>query len=152
MDSKKIVCWPNVIRYYGDNHEEVARYKKIMEEGKCPFCPGNIKNDGREIVAKTARWNIIKNQFPYEGSELHLLIIPKRHITTLECLLCKEWSELRMVTNLILKKYSFLKNGYGLAARIGEDGGVTLYHLHLHLIAPKVDSEIGRIAINFGIG
>ena len=151
MHLDDIVCWPNVQKYYGDNPDLVEKYRRIRESGECPFCPRNITKEGRKLVAEIARWSIIKNHYPYQGSVLHLLIIPKRHVISLSELTNAEWVQMAEVIAIAADKYPFLAKGYGMAVRVGEVGGATLYHLHWHLIAPQV-VEIGQIAVNFGIG
>ncbi len=151
MHPDDIVCWPNVERYYGDNPKLVKKYRGIRESGECPFCPGNITKESRELVAETDLWNIIKNQYPYQGSAFHLLVVPKRHVISLRDLYPEEWAQMAEVIAIVADKYPFLTKGYGLAVRVGEVGGVTLRHLHWHLIAPQV-VETGPIAVNFEIG
>ncbi len=153
MGAENIVCWPNVGRYHGNNPKLVEKYREIIKKGECPFCPDNIKGEGRELVAETDLWNIIKNQYPYPNSALHLLIIPKRHVIDQLELTPGELVEMAEAIGIIAENYpDYLSKGYGLAVRVGEIGGVTLYHLHWHLIVPKVDPQTGQIAVNFGIG
>lgn len=146
--SRSIVCMENVLRYYGDNPVLLEKYRKIAEGGKCPFCPGNIEN---ELVATTTHWAVVHNQFPYKNARLHLLLLPKRHVTSLSELLPEELTDLAMAIRVATADFPELDNGYGLAIRDGEVGGVTLYHLHFHLIAPDI-GEKGQIPVNFGIG
>jgi len=139
-----IVCMENVQRYYGDNPQLLARYREIVETGECPFCEGNIGN-GHQFVGRTKHWNIVINPYPYPNSVVHLLVIPKRHLESLEELSLKEWGEMAEVITVAIQRYPVLSQGYGLAIRVREIGGVTLYHLHMHLIAPKG-------VVGFGIG
>lgn len=152
MDSEEIVCWLNVEKYYKGNSELIKKFKGIMENGRCPFCCENIRNEGYNFIAETNHWHVVENPYPYKGSTLHLLIIPKRHVISLQNLYCEEWAQMAETISIISKKYPFLAKGYGLAVRQGEVGGATLLHLHWHLIAPKVESKTGRIVVNFGIG
>ena len=152
MDSDKIVCLPNVKRYYRDNPQLIKKYREIAKKKKCPFCQRNIRNEGFSFVAETNDWWAIKNSYPYKNSALHLLIIPKRHVISLNALYPEEWNQMAKVIGIVFGKYPFLAKGYGLAIRDGKVGGVTLFHLHFHLIAPKVELITGQIAVNFGIG
>jgi diadenosine tetraphosphate (Ap4A) HIT family hydrolase len=152
-EAQKIVCMENVHRYYGDNPELVAKYVEFVESGKCPFCAPNIKN---QLVGTTAYWRIVENQYPYKHVDgtvvrLHLLLLPKRHVVTLEELSLEEWADLFRAISAATERFPFLADGFGLAVRVGEIGGVTLNHLHPHLIAPAL-GESGQKPVSFGIG
>lgn len=146
--TQDIVCMQNVLRYYKENAELLEKYRRIAEGGQCPFCDPNIENP---LVCETKWWNVVLNQFPYKNSKLHLLFLPKRHILSPADMVKGEWSDLSRAFNAVMPKYPFLSNGYGFAVRAKETGGVTLYHLHYHLIAPEI-GENGQISVNFGIG
>jgi len=143
-----IVCWENVLRYYGNNPELVEKYRKIKEGGECPFCPAGLKKEYK-LAGETDFWSIVYNQFPYKNSELHLLVIPKRHLISLSELSPEEWVQMPKAI-CIANVFPYTSKEYGLAIRVGEIGGVTLYHLHWHFIVPKFGK--GRIPVNFGIG
>jgi len=139
MRGSDIVCWENVLRYYGDNPEVVAQYRRIMKSGKCPFCEPNITN---ELVVKTEYWNVVKNQFPYPNSEVHLLILPRRHIYTPLMLPPAESEEINYAIRCAAEKIPVINDGYDLGLRVKKNGGITLRHLHLHLIVAKVENGV----------
>jgi len=127
----------------------MAKYRQIAESGKCPFCEPYIENERR---GTTEFWNIVLNQFPYKNARLHWLILPKRHVTELTGLTIEEWSDLyKAITKLETDNQLPLCNGYGVGLRTGPVGGVTLHHLHWHVILPEA-GESGVIPVNFGIG
>ena len=143
-----IVCEPNVERYYGSKPDLVRKYKEIAEGGECPFCPAGIEKQGFSIVRETPNWIAVKNQYPYPHTALHLLLVSKRHITSFSEFTDEELAEWnRLIRDLTLD----YPEGYGLALRVGEVGGVTLYHLHWHIIVPEIGPD-GQIPVNFGIG
>ena len=143
-----IVCGANVERYYGENLTLTEEYRKIAETGKCPFCPGNI---GNKFIGETAHWNIVLNKFPYPNSRLHVLLLPKRHIVSLEEAKAEELADMAKAIKLVGDQFPFLADGYGLGLRVKEIGGATLYHLHFHLIVPMVGDN-GQMPVNFAIG
>lgn len=145
---QKIVCQANVRRYYGDNAELLERYKVITESGKCPFCE---PFEDMVCLGRTTHWRIVKNNYPYQNAQEHHMAIPARHICSLAEMTPEEWSDMANVLTGLLDFHPVYKKGYGLALRDGEVGGVTLYHLHFHLIAPAI-GEHGQIPVNFGIG
>jgi diadenosine tetraphosphate (Ap4A) HIT family hydrolase len=151
---QNVVCEENVRRYYADNPALLAKFLEIWESGKCPFCAPNITNDW---AGETVNWNVVFNQFPHKHADgqpvrLHLLVLPKRHIVRLEELTRDEWTELKDVTLLVRDVFPFVSSGCGMAARSDKIGGVTLYHLHFHIIVPQQDAQGTQIPVNFGIG
>ena len=70
----------------------------------------------------------------------HLLIIPKRKIQTINDISVddsKVLSELLLSAKIISKKMGLDKEGYRLVINCNENGGQTVYHLHMHLIAGR---------------
>ena len=97
---------------------------------------------------------IIKGEIPstkvYEDEEIlafndinpvapiHILVIPKKHITSLaemdngdEIIVGKIYN----VINEIAKKQGFKDKGYRVIVNCGKDGGQEVMHLHFHLLA-----------------
>lgn len=74
------------------------------------------------------------------ATPIHILVIPKKHITTHNDL-GKEDIELmgkiHMVINQIAEENGFKENGYRLIVNCGEDGGQEVKHLHFHILAGK---------------
>ena len=56
----------------------------------CPFC----KDEEETLIKKFKYWKLIKNQYPYNWINKHLLLIPYRHIEHTKFLNNKELSEL----------------------------------------------------------
>ena len=134
-----IVCQSNVERYYGDNGYLLERYAEIQQSGECSFCPDGLKSKTDFFVCETDYWTAILNEFPYPASRLHLLLIPKRHTVSSFDLKPEEWADIPNARALIIEQYPYMSAGLGWGLREGELGGVTLYHLHIHLIVPQRD-------------
>lgn len=69
-------------------------------------------------------------------AKVHLLIAPKRHISSLNEVGendQKILSELLPVAKLMAEKFG-LKNGHRIVINTGPDGGQSVSHLHLHLL------------------
>ena len=99
---------------------------------------------------------IIKGEIPsskvYEDDEIlafkdinpaapiHILVIPKKHITSLIEI---EESDERLIgkiyktINKIVKEQEFDQKGFRVIVNCGEDGGQEVGHLHFHLLAGK---------------
>ena len=72
---------------------------------------------------------------------IHLLIIPKVHIPSVDHLGVKDQEligELFLVAQKLARKYGIDKTGYRLIFNVGKDAGQTVDHLHLHLLSGKL--------------
>jgi histidine triad (HIT) family protein len=70
-------------------------------------------------------------------AKVHLLIISKKHCLPINLLKEKEIkivSKLISVAKELAKKMKIDKTGYRLIFNVGKDAGMTIEHLHLHLI------------------
>ncbi len=104
----------------------------------CLFCkivqkeiPGEIVFEDQEILA-------FKDINPV--APVHILIIPKKHITSLneidnadEVLVGRM---LGVITKLALD-FGVAESGYRVVTNIGENGGQVIKHLHFHLIGGR---------------
>ena len=104
----------------------------------CIFCkiikgeiPSSKVYEDEEILA----FNDINPAAP-----IHILVIPKKHITSLAEMEEGEEkvvSKIYKVINLIAEKQGFKKQGYRVIVNCGKDGGQEVGHLHFHLLAGK---------------
>lgn len=104
----------------------------------CIFCkiirreiPSNIVYEDEEIIA-------FKDIQP--AAPIHILVIPKKHISSLvelekedEILIGRIYT----VINKIAKEQGVLDKGYRVIVNCGKDGGQEVEHLHFHLLAGK---------------
>ena len=70
----------------------------------------------------------------------HLLIIPKIEIPTLNDVKDEHQmllGKLILVAKKIAYEHKLSKNGYRLVINCNEDGGQTVYHLHMHIIGGR---------------
>jgi histidine triad (HIT) family protein len=107
----------------------------------CIFCkiiageiPGDIVYRDSEILA-------FRDIHPVAPT--HILIIPIRHIVTLNDLSEKDFSLAGKMLNIALKltKQEGISDGYRLVINSGDKGGQVIKHLHLHLIGGRQLSE-----------
>jgi ATP adenylyltransferase len=86
------------------------------------------------------------NLYPYTPG--HLMIFPKRHVTDLRKLEIDEALEIHKIQNLCLDVLDILytPKGFTIGYNIGEAGGATIDHLHLHIV-PRYNREIGFMDI-----
>lgn len=104
----------------------------------CLFCkiinkeiPAQIIYEDDQVIA----FNDISPQAP-----THALIIPRKHISTLNDI---ESNDSALVGHMvksaaqIAKQMGFAENGYRTVFNCNQDGGQTVYHIHLHLLGGK---------------
>jgi histidine triad (HIT) family protein len=71
---------------------------------------------------------------------IHFLVIPKKAITTINDI---EEDDKALVGHLYLvaaqlaEKHGFAQDGYRAVMNCNKDGGQTVYHIHLHVLAGK---------------
>ena len=71
---------------------------------------------------------------------VHILVIPKKHITSLAHLEKEDEAvigKIYTVINEIAKKEGILEKGFRVIVNCGEDGGQEVKHLHFHLLGGK---------------
>ncbi|GED21339.1 histidine triad nucleotide-binding protein [Halomonas sabkhae] len=104
----------------------------------CLFCkiinreiPADIVHEDDDILA----FNDIDPKAPR-----HMLVIPKRHIATLNDI---EEGDLALVGRLqytaarLAREQGFADDGYRVVMNCNEDGGQTVYHIHMHLMGGR---------------
>jgi histidine triad (HIT) family protein len=70
----------------------------------------------------------------------HVLIIPKKAIETINDIKTEDASligQLYLVAAKLAKQEGFSDSGYRVVMNCNEDGGQTVYHIHLHMLAGK---------------
>ncbi len=71
---------------------------------------------------------------------VHVLIIPKRHITSLAALADDDTTiigHMVRVANQLARQEGVAEKGYRLVISSGEDGGQVVPHLHMHLLGGR---------------
>ena len=104
----------------------------------CLFCkiidgeiPGDIVYENDSLLA----FNDINPIAP-----VHILIIPKKHIATLNDLEEKHtqtMGELFLAAKKIASEKGFSETGYRAVLNCNKDAQQTVFHIHLHLIAGR---------------
>ena len=102
----------------------------------CLFCKmvsGEIKPDAVFEDDNILAFRDINPQAP-----VHILVIPKRHIATLNDLDDTELSGQLLKTAVNLAKQEGLsEEGYRVVFNCNQNGGQAVYHLHLHLLGGR---------------
>ncbi|WP_018866554.1 MULTISPECIES: histidine triad nucleotide-binding protein [unclassified Thioalkalivibrio] len=70
----------------------------------------------------------------------HVLVIPKKHIATLNDLDAADAPIIGQMTRVaaqIARDRGFAENGYRTVMNCNEHGGQTVYHIHMHVLAGR---------------
>ena len=104
----------------------------------CIFCkiinrelPGDIVYEDEEIIA-------FRDIHP--AAPIHILVIPKKHISSLVDLKPEDEKvigRIYSVINKIAEKEGILDKGYRVIVNCGEDGGQVVKHIHFHLLGGR---------------
>ena len=104
----------------------------------CLFCK-IIKGDiPADIIKHTDSALAFRDINP--KAKTHILIIPKKHISSTRELNKKNihyLSEMAVLANRIAEDEGISNNGYRWVINTGDDGGQSVYHIHLHLLGGR---------------
>ena len=104
----------------------------------CIFC--ELPSD--RLIDETELTLVFRDAFPV--TDLHTLIIPKRHVSDYFNLTIAERDDIQ---NLLLKHKDLIENedssisGFNVGNNIGLSAGQTVFHVHTHLI-PRRDGDV----------
>jgi histidine triad (HIT) family protein len=104
----------------------------------CLFCkiinreiPATIRYEDDEIIA----FDDINPQAPF-----HFLVIPKKHISTLNDITLEDTElvgKLVKTASTLAKEVGIAENGYRTVFNCNGDAGQIVYHIHLHMLGGK---------------
>ncbi len=101
----------------------------------CKFASGAIKP---AVVLETASVLAFKDINPQAPT--HVLIIPKRHIATLNDLVAADaalMGELLLAAKQVAADAGLVESGYRVAINCGAGAGQSVFHVHLHLLGGR---------------
>ena len=104
----------------------------------CIFCKIAAKEIKSDLVAETEDCLAFKDLNPQAPT--HLLVIPKKHITSLNELTREDESLIgRMLTLAaeLARKEKIDQEGYRTLFNTNKGAGQTVFHLHLHVIGGR---------------
>ncbi len=104
-------------------------------ENDCLFCKIAGKQTDTEILFENDTLVVFRDINPH--SPVHLLIVPKKHIRSINDLTEEDRSivsELIMTAKEMAKKEGVDSSGYKLLFNVEKGGGQVIFHLHLHLL------------------
>ncbi len=104
----------------------------------CIFCKIARHEVPSRIVFENERLLAFHDLFP--AAPTHILLIPKTHYTTLNDVPASEAAvlgELMTTAAQIARDNGFADDGYRVVMNCNSDGGQSVYHIHLHLLAGR---------------
>ena len=107
---------------------------------QCIFCELPLDR----IIDQTDLSEVFRDAFPV--TELHTLVIPKRHVADYFELTKEEQADIQ---TLIQKHHEIIKledmsvTGFNMGINIGASAGQTVFHAHIHLI-PRRDGDVSN--------
>lgn len=132
--------------------EQLGRMQKLKEAGACFFCDGNYLSFGASpSIFETTNWYVKKNDYPYEGSIHHYLVVPKLHVRRITDISPGAWAELPDIFKRLGSQLQV--TGEGIFVRSGEMRftGATLDHLHFHFLVGGPKPENGTLEDNITV-
>jgi ATP adenylyltransferase len=120
--------------------ERTGETLKTVNEQICAFC--KIDPELSSVLLQSEYFYLRQDKFPVTPG--HLLIIPKRHVTSPSNLNKSEWHDLRVILEeacSLLKTGDNQITGFNVGINIGSDAGQTIPHLHVHVI-PRRPKDI----------
>lgn len=101
---------------------------------ECPFCKIAAGEVAADKVYEDARAVVFKDIHP--KADVHLLIVPRRHIASLEEADALDDATLAHMLRLLpeLARRQGLEHGFRTIINTGQGGGQEVFHLHIHLL------------------
>lgn len=110
-----------------------------MSNTNCLFCKiinGDIASKKVYADDEIYAFNDINPQAP-----VHILIIPKKHISTILDITPADKNlvgQLYLVANQLSRENKIDQSGYRLVMNCNKDAGQSVYHIHLHLLGGRL--------------
>jgi len=104
----------------------------------CIFCKIVRGDFGTEFVAESDNAVAFRDISPMAPT--HVLVVPKRHVSSLQDLLPGNSAlagELLELASTVARLEGVADSGYRVVTNDGADGGQTIFHLHFHVLGGR---------------
>ncbi|MCG8918128.1 HIT family protein [Actinokineospora sp. PR83] len=126
--------------YLGNSRleEQRAEMIRLEEAGVCLFCPEHRPRDQVPLL-RTDHWSVVPNRYPYQGTRVHLMLVPDEHVTDMADLSGAAQADFWPTLRWTRDRHGLTH--YGIGVRNGESRftGGTIKHLHVHVLTGDVD-------------
>jgi ATP adenylyltransferase len=115
--------------------EQLAEMQRLEAAELCLFCPQALREHAtQQILWETEHWIITPNEFPYQGTSLHLLVVPQQHVGDVLDLDVAAQADFWTALASVRERYDLTY--YGLGMRNGDCRytGATIAHVHAHVM------------------
>jgi histidine triad (HIT) family protein len=103
---------------------------------QCIFCRIVGGEIPAQLLANTADCIAFRDLDP--KAPVHILIVPKKHISSLDDLTEPDIpGKMTMLAAALARQEGIATSGYRLVLNNGADGGQSVFHLHLHLLGGR---------------
>jgi ATP adenylyltransferase len=126
------------------NARQLDDMRALEADGVCIFCPDGLALHRKDrILWRTAQWNIMRNEFPYAGSKLHVLLAPASHVEDVLDLDDAARADFWVALSGVRSRYGL--SYYGLGIRNGDCRftGATIRHVHAHVLVGSEHLQTG---------
>jgi ATP adenylyltransferase len=123
--------------------EQLQQMKDLSKRGICAFCYENIRTEQREpIELETQNWVIKKNDYPYEGTKLHLMLIPKEHVKTFADLSQAAQKDFSKTITEVEKHFKLTSYALGMRSGDFRYNGGSVEHIHAHIVVGDTEDPL----------
>jgi diadenosine tetraphosphate (Ap4A) HIT family hydrolase len=140
-----LYCFENV-----RTAEQRAEMARLDAAGICLFCPEYLASQPQQpILLSTAHWSVTPNKFPYQGTSLHLLLVPHQHAGDLLELSDEVRSDFWVALAATTEAHGV--RHYGLGVRNGDCRftGASIAHVHAHVLVGSDDPDAPPVRMRF---
>jgi len=142
------------VKNAGERADYAHTLKQIAKGNYCPFCDEKrfVEYHKKPTLYKGRYWFATHNNWPYEGTKHHFLLIHRTHVESVQEIPPKAWTDLQKALVFLQKKFKL--KGASLFMRSGDPAvtGATVRHLHAQLIVGtrrNKTTEAIRVVLGF---
>lgn len=130
--------------------EQLAEMQRLEADGLCLFCPEGLRRrTGQPVLFQTRYWTVMPNDFPYQGTSLHLLLVPQQHAGDVLDLDADAQADFWTALAAVRERYDLTY--YGLGMRNGDCRftGATIAHVHAHVLVGDPSESAVPVRMRF---
>jgi histidine triad (HIT) family protein len=106
-----------------------------MSNNDCPFCQIARGEMDTEFVYEEE--NLVAFEDLDPKAPVHVLVIPREHITAVTAVPPETLKQLMTATHRIAEQQGVAESGYAVRINTGNDAGQEVDHLHIHVLGGR---------------
>jgi histidine triad (HIT) family protein len=107
----------------------------MSQQEDCPFCQIARGEMDTELVYEGE--NVVAFEDLDPNAPVHVLVIPREHITAVPDVPPETLKELMDATQTVAEQQGVTDSGYAIRINNGEDAGQEVDHLHVHVLGGR---------------